>query len=116
MIDIQGKQASLGGARAGVGDGAAAVEPSLGGSLEEVDRTGFVDSDEIEDRVLVEVVVGARLDVSQIEAAVTPATRAIMPVHLYGQMADMDEVLAVAERHELAVIEDAAQAIGAEYK
>jgi dTDP-4-amino-4,6-dideoxygalactose transaminase len=54
------------------------------------------------------------IDVSQIEAKVTSRTRAIIPVHLYGQMADMDAVMRVASRHELVVIEDAAQAIGAE--
>ena len=51
-----------------------------------------------------------------IEAAVTPRTKAIMPVHLYGRMARMDQVMAVAQRHQLIVIEDAAQAIGAEFK
>ena len=56
------------------------------------------------------------LDPSQIPAQVTDRTRAIMPVHLYGQMADMDAVMRVAEAHNLVVIEDAAQAIGAEYK
>jgi len=56
------------------------------------------------------------LDTSRIERLVTPRTRAIIPVHLYGQMAEMDEVMRVAERHALIVIEDAAQAIGAEYK
>jgi len=54
------------------------------------------------------------LDVFQISSKVTRKTRAIIPVHLYGQMADMDTVVAVAEKHGLVVIEDAAQAIGAE--
>src|SRR3954468_909381 len=48
------------------------------------------------------------IDVRQVEAALTPATRAIIPVHLYGQAADLDSVLEVARRHNLIVIEDAA--------
>jgi dTDP-4-amino-4,6-dideoxygalactose transaminase len=56
------------------------------------------------------------LNASLISQKVTKKTRAIMPVHLYGQMADMDQVMRVAEEHTLIVIEDAAQAIGAEYK
>ena len=56
------------------------------------------------------------IDVDQIEAKVTSKTRVMIPVHLYGQMADMDAVMRIAERHKLIVIEDAAQAIGAEDK
>jgi UDP-2-acetamido-2-deoxy-ribo-hexuluronate aminotransferase len=56
------------------------------------------------------------IDATQIEAAITAKTKAIMPVGLYGQVADMDEINAVAARHGLAVIEDAAQSFGATYK
>ncbi len=55
------------------------------------------------------------LDVSQIEKAITPDTKAIVPVHLFGQAADMDIIMTIAEKHKLYVIEDTAQAIGAEY-
>jgi dTDP-4-amino-4,6-dideoxygalactose transaminase len=56
------------------------------------------------------------IDPAQIEAKITPHTKAIIPVHLYGQSAEMDEIMAIAKKHNLLVIEDAAQAIGAEYK
>lgn len=56
------------------------------------------------------------MDVSLVEARITGATRAIIPVHLYGLPADMDEVLAIARRFRLRVIEDCAQAVGATYK
>jgi dTDP-4-amino-4,6-dideoxygalactose transaminase len=56
------------------------------------------------------------MDVAQLEAAITPRTRAIMPVHLYGQMAEMDTIMAIARHHGLPVIEDACQAHGARYQ
>lgn len=55
------------------------------------------------------------IDVDQAAAAVTPRTRAIMPVHMYGHPANMDALLSLAEKHGLAIIEDAAQAHGSEY-
>jgi len=58
----------------------------------------------------------ANIDASRIAAAITPRTRAIMPVSLYGQPADMDEINAMAVRHRIPVIEDAAQSFGAAYK
>ena len=58
----------------------------------------------------------SNLDPSLVEAAITPRTRAIMPVHLYGQPADMAPLMSVAARHGLKVIEDAAQAHGAVYR
>ena len=56
------------------------------------------------------------IDASKIEAAITPRTKAIIPVHLYGQPCDMDVIMDVAKRHNLKVIEDCCQAIGALYK
>lgn len=56
------------------------------------------------------------MDATQVEAAITERTRAIMPVHLHGQSADLDPILEIARRHKLVVIEDAAQAHAAEYK
>lgn len=53
------------------------------------------------------------INASLIRSRITPKTRAIMPVHLYGQMADMDEIMKLADKHGLVVIEDAAQAVGA---
>jgi len=56
------------------------------------------------------------MDVSQVEAKITSHTKAILPVHLYGQTVDMDPLLEIASRHGLKVVEDACQAHGAEYK
>ena len=69
-------------------------------------QTRFVDIDP----------VTFNIDGRKLADAVTPRTKAIIPVHLYGQMADMDAVIAVARQHKLVVIEDAAQAIGAEWQ
>jgi dTDP-4-amino-4,6-dideoxygalactose transaminase len=56
------------------------------------------------------------MDPAALEAAITPRTRAVLPVHLHGLMAEMDPILEIARRHKLIVIEDACQAHGAEYK
>src|SRR5215469_8183255 len=56
------------------------------------------------------------IDPARIEAAITPKTKAIMPVHLFGQMSDMDPIMEIAGRHGIPVIEDAAQAVSATYK
>ena len=56
------------------------------------------------------------MDPAALEAAITPSTKAVIPVHLYGQMSDMDSVMEIARKRGIAVIEDAAQAIGAEYR
>ncbi len=56
------------------------------------------------------------IDVNQIEEKITDRTRGIIPVHLYGQMAEMDKIMEIAKKYNLFVIEDAAQAMGSEYK
>ncbi|HEV2763231.1 MAG TPA: DegT/DnrJ/EryC1/StrS family aminotransferase [Pyrinomonadaceae bacterium] len=96
----------------GVGAGDEVVVPAntFFASAEAVSTAGavprFVDADP----------VSYNLDVKQLEAAITERTRALLPVHLYGQPADLDAVFEVAERHNLLVVEDAAQAHGALYK
>jgi dTDP-4-amino-4,6-dideoxygalactose transaminase len=65
--------------------------------------------------VLVDVGADYNMDISQLERAITPRTKAILPVHLNGRMCKMDQIMEVAERHGLVVIEDAAQAVGAMY-
>jgi len=56
------------------------------------------------------------IDASKIKKAITKNTKAIMPVHIFGQMANMDEIIKIARKHKLFIVEDAAQAVGAEYK
>ena len=66
--------------------------------------------------VMVDVEIDTfNINVSEIEAAVTTKTRAIVPVHLFGQIADMEAIMAIAEKYSLYVVEDNAQAIGADY-
>ncbi|MBI4210215.1 MAG: DegT/DnrJ/EryC1/StrS family aminotransferase [Candidatus Diapherotrites archaeon] len=92
----------------GAGDEVLTVPNSFFATAEAVAYTGarpvFVD---IKDRTLL-------MDAAAMERAITPKTRAIVPVHLYGQMADMREINEIAEKHGLAVIEDACQAHAAE--
>jgi dTDP-4-amino-4,6-dideoxygalactose transaminase len=67
--------------------------------------------------VFVDVEEGSfTLDPALLETAITPRTKAVIPVHLFGQTADMDPILAIARKHGIAVLEDACQAHGAEYK
>ncbi|GJL77312.1 MAG: glutamine--scyllo-inositol aminotransferase [Nitrospinaceae bacterium] len=94
----------------GPGDEVITVPNTFVATAEAVTQTGaqvvFVDVDE----------KSYTMDPNLLEAAVTPKTRVILPVHLYGQMADMDPILEIARKHGLAVVEDAAQAHGAEYR
>lgn len=60
--------------------------------------------------------VTLNMDLNQLEAKITRRTKAIIPVHIFGQMVDVERVMEIAARHDLKVIEDAAQAIGAEYR
>jgi dTDP-4-amino-4,6-dideoxygalactose transaminase len=94
----------------GPGDEVITVPNSFIATVEAISLCGatpvFVDVDE----------ATYTLDPSLLEAAVTPRTKAVIPVHLYGQMADMDPIMAIARDRGLWVVEDACQAHGAEYK
>ena len=96
--------------RIGPGDEVITVSHTFIATAEAILLTGakpvFVDIDP----------VTCLMDVSQVEAKITPRTKAILPVHLYGQTVDMDPLLEIASRHGLRVIEDACQAHGADYK
>ena len=94
----------------GPGDEVITVPNTFIATIETITQTGarpvFVD---VVDESL-------NMDPEKLEAAITEKTRAIVPVHLYGQIADMDPILEVARAHDLRVVEDAAQAHGADYK
>lgn len=60
--------------------------------------------------------VTLNMDLTQLEGKITPKTKAIIPVHIFGQMVDVEKIMEIASRYDLKVIEDAAQAIGAEYR
>jgi dTDP-4-amino-4,6-dideoxygalactose transaminase len=94
----------------GPGDEVITVPNSFMATAEAISFTGakpvFVDVDE----------ATYTMDPAKLEAAITRRTKAVIPVHLYGQVADMDPIMAIAGRHNLFVLEDACQAHGAEYK
>ncbi len=101
---------SLRAAGVGAGDEVITADYSFFASTSVISRVGatpvFVDIEEDT----------YNIDVAKMEKAITPKTKAIIPVHLFGQCADMDPLMAIAKKHSLIVIEDAAQAIGAKYK
>ena len=94
----------------GPGDEVITVPNTFIATVEAISFTGakpvFIDIDE----------KTYNMDPGKLEAAITPKTKAVIPVHLYGQMADMDPIIDIAKRHNLVVLEDSAQAQGAKYK
>jgi len=103
-------QLALQGLGVGPGDEVITVAHTFIATAEAINATGarpvFVDIDP----------VSYTMDPAMLEMAITPLTKAIIPVHLYGQPADMDAINAIATRHNLPVIEDSCQAHGAKYK
>ena len=103
-------QLALQGLGVGLGDEVITVAHTFVATAEAINATGarpvFVDIDP----------VSYTMDPAMLEMAITPRTKAIIPVHLYGQPADMDAINAIASRHNLLVIEDSCQAHGAKYK
>ena len=112
----------------GVGNGTSALELILraydigeGDDVITVANSFFASAEAMSNANAAPVLVDCReddalIDTTKIEAAITKNTKAIIPVHLYGQCADMDAVIAIAKKHSLIVIEDACQAHGALYK
>jgi len=103
-------QLALQGLGVGLGDEVITVAHTFVATAEAINATGarpvFVDIDPL----------SYTMDPAMLEVAITPRTKAIIPVHLYGQPADMDAINAIASRHNLLVIEDSCQAHGAKYK
>ncbi len=99
---------SLVGAGVGEGDEVVTVAHTFAASVSAIVHTGATP-------VLVDVRDDFNMDPEALERAISPRTKAVMPVHLNGRLCDMDRVMAVAERHGLAVIEDACQSLGATF-
>ncbi len=96
-------------ANVGPGDEVITVAHTFAASVSAIVHCGAVP-------VLIDVGPDYNMDVSAVERAVTPRTKAIMPVHLNGRLCDMDVLMDAAERHRLAVVEDACQALGATHR
>lgn len=100
---------SLLAAGAGPGDEVITVAHTFVATVSAIVHTGATP-------VLIDVREDYNMDPAALEAAITGRTKAVIPVHLNGRVCEMDRIMAIAEKHKLAVIEDAAQALGATYK